>query len=267
MIGEKKITIKGGHFDGFKEEIEKSIETDDKFLSWFDTSTNKQESFYSGEWDFSYHIFSRIAKYINNPSQLTALEIGYGGGRLTVAASRYFSNIIGIDIHDQSEYVYDLIKQRNIDNIRLITLREKKFPVKNKSIDVIYSFIVFQHLESIEILDRYISECSRILKDDGICCIYFGRYAKFSDGKEEGIVGKALCLLDRFLEVVLLKRGYLELESKVNEKNIILSIKGLKKVLKKNNFSVIGRGISVKKIIEKGSKYGGQYGIVFKKNI
>ena len=57
MIGDKVITSKGGHFEGFKEEINKSYgSSDDDFFLWFDSAENVEESFYSGEWDFSFYI-------------------------------------------------------------------------------------------------------------------------------------------------------------------------------------------------------------------
>jgi len=153
MIGDKVITSKGGHFEGFKEEINKSYgSSDDDFFLWFDSAENVEESFYSGEWDFSFYIFSRIAEYIRYPSKITALEIGYGGGRLLKAASKYFNHVIGVDIHDKGEFVKKYLNRQGVDNIDLFTLQNKTFPLEYNSVDVIYSFIVFQHLEKVEIL-------------------------------------------------------------------------------------------------------------------
>jgi len=260
MIGNKIILKKGGHFQGFKDEVDRNVKTDDEFLSWFDTSTNKQEAFRSGEWDFAYHIFNQVVDYIGCPNQITALEIGYGGGRLTCAASRYFSQVIGVDIHNQSEYVLNLMKERCVDNVELVTLSSKSFPISDESIDLVYSFIVFQHLESIEILDKYLEECSRVLKKGGVGCIYFGRKSVISEGRSE----KSLYFLDRFFELFL-RKGYLEIESRVNEKNLVLSLSKVRGVLKKHGFIVKNINISRKKIIGQEKKLGGQYGAVFQK--
>jgi ubiquinone/menaquinone biosynthesis C-methylase UbiE len=260
MIGDQKIITKGGHFKGFIEEIEKSSKVDGEFLSWFDTSENKKESFYSGEWDFSHHIFSQVVEYIDRPTNLKALEIGYGGGRMICAASGYFLSVVGLDIHNQSDRVLNLLKDKGVNNVELITLDNKTFPILDESIDLVYSFIVFQHLESIEVLEYYISECARILKRGGVGCIYFGRQAKFSEGRDK----KIFYIIDKFMEFFL-KNGYLEIESKVNEKNLVLSLAKIKKILKKYNFKIKKTNISTKKILNKGYKYGGQYGVIFKK--
>ena len=55
----------------------------DTFQSWFNTSESIEESLRRGYWDFALHILTPgVARRIADPGSLTALEIGYGGGRL-----------------------------------------------------------------------------------------------------------------------------------------------------------------------------------------
>jgi len=111
-----------------------------------------------------------------------------------------------------------------------------------------------------EILDKYLEECSRVLKKGGVGCIYFGRKSVISEGRSE----KSLYFLDRFFELFL-RKGYLEIESRVNEKNLVLSLSKVRGVLKKHGFIVKNINISRKKIIGQEKKLGGQYGAVFQK--
>ena len=68
------------------------------FHNWFDKSGSLYELTLRGFWDFSFHILTpAVQKFIANPERKTAMEIGYGGGRLLNAACHFFSKVIGIN--------------------------------------------------------------------------------------------------------------------------------------------------------------------------
>jgi SAM-dependent methyltransferase len=97
-----------------------------------------------------------------------ALEIGCGPGRLMLPLSRHFDEIYGVDISDEM--------------IRLA--RERLEPVPNAHVLVnsggdlasfednyfsfVYSYIVFQHIPSREIVLNYLREIQRVLVPGGI---------------------------------------------------------------------------------------------------
>ncbi|MCX7934984.1 MAG: hypothetical protein N3A66_06965 [Planctomycetota bacterium] len=57
------------------------------FQSWFNQAESVAQATVRGYWDFAVHILtSAVCAAIREPEKLTALEIGYGGGRLLNAS-------------------------------------------------------------------------------------------------------------------------------------------------------------------------------------
>jgi ubiquinone/menaquinone biosynthesis C-methylase UbiE len=170
-----------GHVVGFKEEISRAASSsDDEFFSWFDSAKDKNAAFIRGSWDFMVHIALPCSQFLSTPEDKVALEIGHGGGRMLAAASRYFRNLIGIDVHDNNEKVDRELIARGINNYRLIRTEGKEIPIDDNSIDCVYSFIVLQHVEKIDVFNNYLIEAHRILKPGGFAVLYFGRKYTFS---------------------------------------------------------------------------------------
>ena len=79
------------HIIGFKKEIsDVEKKSKDSFFTWFDGGKSADYAFVKGSWDFSTHIAKYLINYVDNPENKSILEIGYGGGRLLSAASKYF---------------------------------------------------------------------------------------------------------------------------------------------------------------------------------
>jgi len=108
----------------------------------------------------------RFQKIIENkdPSKMNVLEIGCGIGRILIPMGKIFGNVTGIDI--SSEMVQ--LGQKHIENILNCQILENngidlsEFP--DNYFDFCYSFIVFQHIPDKKIVEKYISEVSRVLK-------------------------------------------------------------------------------------------------------
>src|SRR6476469_3720988 len=97
-----------------------------------------------------------------------ALEIGCGPGRLMRPLSRYFAEIHGVDVSDEM--------------IRLAGERLRGVPnahphhssgvdlelFRDKSFDFVYSYAVFQHIPSRNVVFSYLREAWRVLKPGGI---------------------------------------------------------------------------------------------------
>ena len=253
---------KRGHIVGFKEEISKvATSSKDDFFGWFDEGKDKDTSFIRGNWDFTIHVALPAAQFLSNPEDKIALEIGYGGGRILAAASRHFKNVIGIDIHDQTQMVEDELRQRGMSNFRLIKTDGNEIPMEDACVDFVYSFIVLQHVERYAIFKKYISETSRVLKTNGIAVLYFGRKQLVSANKSS----KFLYWIDRFAEPILLQNGFQELPAKVNETNLIISLSHAKSLAKKAGFEVLSELVSHKKVPDGLTFFGGQNGLVLRK--
>lgn len=168
------------HQERYAEAIRASrLAGDHQFQSWFNRSENVRQSIIRGYWDFAFHILTRkVCEYITNPEEKTALEIGYGGGRILNAACSFFKETIGIDIHDEQEAVEAFLRDQGKSNFKLIKTSGRTIEVDSNSIDLVYSFIVLQHLPTYEVFTNYVKETYRCLKPGGIAQLYFGKFTK-----------------------------------------------------------------------------------------
>lgn len=101
-------------------------------------------------------------------ASLSALEIGCGPGRLMKPLSLHFTEIYGVDVSDEM--------------IRLARERLRDIPhahahasngaslaqFADKSFDFVYSYAVFQHIPSRDVVLEYMRETLRVLKPGGI---------------------------------------------------------------------------------------------------
>lgn len=104
--------------------------------------------------------------------EMTVLEIGCGIGRLSEFLSPLVNKLYAVDI---SEEMISKAKARlsNLNNIQFIATDGKSFPIQDQSIDVVFSFIVFQHMPSIEVIKENLREISRVLNPGGLAKIQF----------------------------------------------------------------------------------------------
>ncbi len=154
------------------------------FVSYFDAAASVHDSYIQGAWDFSTHILKPQAiRLLGPPHGATALEIGFGGGRLLAAASRYFHKVVGVDIHDSFEQTRALLAEHGVGNAELVKGDGRTFPVPDESMDFVYSFIVLQHLPVLEVLQSNLAEVRRVLKVGKPAVLYFG-YLPFRFGQK-----------------------------------------------------------------------------------
>ncbi len=156
------------------EQNPKNITKDIEFLQWFDNHDSKEAYWASGYIDLSQRILNKsVLKEIQNTYDKSCLEIGYGGGRILSAANSMFRHVYGVDVHDCKERVARLSPNKvelnylcnpcNIDDV-----------VKDNSLDLVYSFIVFQHFDNIETFQYYVDLIKRKLKIGGVFNIFYG---------------------------------------------------------------------------------------------
>ena len=106
-------------------------------------------------------------------SQWKALEIGCGPGRLMRPMSHHFAEIHGVDVSDE---MISLARERLRDTPNAhphvsdgASLAE--FP--DESFDFVYSFAVFQHVPSRDVIAAYMRETRRVLKTGGFARLHF----------------------------------------------------------------------------------------------
>ncbi len=251
-----------GHVVGFREEIDNvAHKGKDAFFTWFDSAKNADTAFLRGQWDFMVHIALPLSKYISSPEDKIALEIGHGGGRILLAACRSFKKTIGVDVHDNNKLVEEELKSRGVSNFELLKSDGSTIPVEDSAVDIVYSFIVLQHVEKIAVFKRYLEETHRVLKSGGIAVLYFGRKFFCRLNSNSRFSYSIDCLLER----LLLRRGFEEIPAKVNFKNLVISLRYAEKLAKRCGFITLNRCVSHKKVPDGISLYGGQHGLVLKK--
>src|SRR6476646_3855532 len=97
-----------------------------------------------------------------------ALEIGCGPGRLMRPMSRNFAEIHGVDVSDE---MIRLARERLSDTPSAHPHHSSgsdlaMFP--DEKFDLVYSYAVFQHIPSREVVFNYLREARRVLKTGGI---------------------------------------------------------------------------------------------------
>jgi len=94
----------------------------------------------------------------------TFLDHGCGIGRITQYANGIFDKVIGIDISGE------MIKQAKdrLPDIRFIETDGMTIPLADNSIDLVFSYLVFQHMKNREMVEANFKEVYRILKLKGM---------------------------------------------------------------------------------------------------
>ena len=98
------------------------------------------------------------------------LEIGCGIGRVTESLSNNFGEVCGIDI---SEAMIERGKKRlnNKNNVHLAATDGFTFHFPDSTFDLVFSFIVFQHMPDVSTVRKNLEEITRVLKSNGIAKI------------------------------------------------------------------------------------------------
>ena len=104
----------------------------------------------------------------SHPRARRGLEIGCGPGRLLLPLSRYFGEIHGVDVSDE-------MIARARENLRGIPHAHVHAgsgadlsQFADSSFDLVYSYAVFQHIPSAEVIWSYLREARRVLKPGGV---------------------------------------------------------------------------------------------------
>jgi len=203
-----------------KEHNEKDIVS---FLSWFDKCKSLKEFEITGMQDFCYRIMTEdITSHMGNTKDKNCLEIGFGGGRLMSVASKFFKKCYGVDIHKNFENTQKVLEYQGIKNFELLKY-SKDLEIEDK-IDFVYSYIVFQHFDSWDVVKEYFDLFENITSKDCYFSIYFGR----NDENKEPFIERemyeehayTLVVNPEFAIKYIQSRGYEIISAGINKKNI-----------------------------------------------
>lgn len=127
--------------------------TDDDFLA-------------SGEVDVATHVdpVLRLA-----PSTGRALDLGCGLGRLSRALARRFDEVAGVDISPEMVERARAFAPPVPGNVHYaVCAGDGGLPVPDATVDLAFSYLVFQHLPDRRAVRRYLVELARVLRPGGI---------------------------------------------------------------------------------------------------
>jgi ubiquinone/menaquinone biosynthesis C-methylase UbiE len=101
-------------------------------------------------------------------SRMRAIEIGCGSGRMTRAMAGVFGEVHAVDI--SAEMIARARKNlAGFPNVHLYKGSGADLPgLPDRSFDFAFSFIVFQHIPSLEVIESYVREVHRCLKPGGL---------------------------------------------------------------------------------------------------
>jgi SAM-dependent methyltransferase len=134
-------------------------------LDWSD-----EEYFESGRENVRREILTDMGNICQgkDPKEMTVLEIGCGSGRLTRALSEVFGQVYAVDISGE------MIRQAR----QSLADRPNAHVFQNSGadlsvlgdirVDFAFSFIVFQHIPSREVIRSYVREVHRLLRTGGL---------------------------------------------------------------------------------------------------
>jgi ubiquinone/menaquinone biosynthesis C-methylase UbiE len=103
-----------------------------------------------------------------DPKQMTVLEIGCGSGRITRALAEVFGQVYAVDISGE------MIRQateslRDHPNAHVFRNSGSDLSVLGDiQVDFAFSFIVFQHIPSRDVIRSYVREVNRLLRPGGL---------------------------------------------------------------------------------------------------
>jgi ubiquinone/menaquinone biosynthesis C-methylase UbiE len=111
-----------------------------------------------------------IRNILTDRANVNVLEIGCGIGRLSEFIAPKVEKLFAIDISE--EMISQGRKRLNhINNIELYSTDGVSLPLGSDSVEIVFSFIVFQHMPSKEIVRKNMEEISRVLRVGGIAKI------------------------------------------------------------------------------------------------
>jgi SAM-dependent methyltransferase len=151
---------------------ERARENARHFIATANDEWNTEEFFNSGRLNLFFEILTDLGNVCQGkgPKDMKVLEIGCGAGRMTRAAAEVFGEVYAVDISGEmiakaKEALADL------GNVHLFQNSGADLQVLRGGglqIDFAFSFIVFQHIPSREIIYSYAREVHRVLRPGGL---------------------------------------------------------------------------------------------------
>lgn len=114
------------------------------------------------------------------------VDVGCSWGRWSIAAARKGYRPIGLDVHIDALAAGERVSRQLGNQVLYLCGDADRLPFKSKSIDLVFSYSVLQHLER-SLVIRFFKEVCRVLKPGGLCFVQlpnkFGLYSMVQQAK------------------------------------------------------------------------------------
>jgi SAM-dependent methyltransferase len=151
------------------------------YINTASTEWSDEEFFRTGELNVEEHILTDMHNICQGmpPREMKVLEIGCGAGRLTRALARVFGEVFAVDVSTEMMQVARA-KLRDAGNVHLYCNNGVDLSVlpRDISFDFAFSFIVFQHVPSMDVIASYCREVGRRLRPGGLFKFQVQGYTK-----------------------------------------------------------------------------------------
>lgn len=105
-----------------------------------------------------------------------ALDLGCGLGRITRALAERFEEVLAVDVSaEMVRRAEALHPAAEFPSISFHATDGVSLPLENESVDFVFSYEVFQHLPSREVMRLNLLEVARVLRPDGLALIHVHR--------------------------------------------------------------------------------------------
>lgn len=113
-----------------------------------------------------------LTKYKVDPAGKTAVDVGCGVGRFTQALGQRFAKAIGLDVSDVM-VEKARVSAAAMDNLEFVAGNGIVFPCASESADFVWSYEVFQHMPSHDVVQANLREVARIMRSTALGLIHF----------------------------------------------------------------------------------------------
>lgn len=107
---------------------------------------------------------------LSDRKQIVVLDLGAGIGRLTEPFSRAYGRVCGVDI---SPTMVEIAEQRlkGQSNVEFQTTDGSTLQYPDQTFDLVFSYLVFPHIDSVTTIEQYMREIYRTLKNGAVAKI------------------------------------------------------------------------------------------------
>ena len=149
---------------------ERARENARHYIATGKTEWNDEEYFESGRENVRREILTDMGNICQgkDPKRMTVLEIGCGSGRITRALSEVFGQVYAVDISGEMiRQARESLQDR--PNAHVFQNNGSDLSVLGKiRVDFAFSYIVFQHIPSREVISSYVRDVHRLLRPGGL---------------------------------------------------------------------------------------------------